>query len=140
MKPENRTIAKALIAFAWADGRIDQSEQEVVDGVLSGLDADVATRAELSEYAKEPRSLDDIEVDTLVGEQRELLLTNAAILVRADGEEAVSESELLMSLGERLGFSESETTRIVEASKDGALHLPRESLIPEPPTPPARRK
>ena len=49
MTPGEKNIVKSLIAVAWADGRIEESETSVVEGMLAGFDATEAEEAELVE-------------------------------------------------------------------------------------------
>jgi len=134
MTPEKTAIIKSLIAFAWADGRVTPEEEDIVDALLVAVEATPEEKAELHEYAKVKRDLDDIPVAGLSGDQREVLLTNAAILVRADGEESASESSLLRVLGAKLELTDEQFSRIVAASEDNALQLPTDSLIALPPS------
>ncbi len=133
MTPEKTTIVKALIAFAWADGRVTPEEEDVVDTMLTALEATPEEKAQLKSYAETPRTLDDIEAQSLTSEQREVLVTNAAILCRADGEESPSEVALLRELGEKLGLEEGAFNAIVSASSNDAVQLLSEALVPIPP-------
>jgi len=129
--PTEKRIAKSLIAVAWVDGKVDESENDIVKAVLTGFDANENDANELLAYAKTRRTLDDIPVKELEGEHRELLLGNAALLTRADGIQDSAEKDLLKQLGDLLGFSAEQAKAIVESAKDGALRLPKDSLVPE---------
>src|SRR5690606_5729261 len=77
MTPAERNIVKSLIAVAWADGQMEESEASVVEGLLVGFDASDEEEREMLQWAKTPRSLDkDIPLDELDEEDRELLLAN----------------------------------------------------------------
>jgi tellurite resistance protein len=118
-----------LIAVAWADGRIEESETSVVEGMLAGFDASEAEEAELVEYAKTPRTLDrDIPLAELDQEERELLLSNAALLTLADGKRSLEEARALSHLVKVLGLGPEESRRIISEAQDGALQLPTKSL------------
>jgi tellurite resistance protein len=124
MTPSEKNIVKSLVAVAWADGKVEQPESHVIEGLLAGFDASDAEEKELLEYAKEKRTLEkDIPFDALGDEERELLLANAALLTHADGEQSESEKELLDKLIELLGFDEKEAEAILGSVKDGALRL-----------------
>jgi uncharacterized tellurite resistance protein B-like protein len=141
--PKDKAILKSLVAFAWADGKVDDSESNVIDGVLKDFDATDAEREEVLAYAKEERTLDDIPLDDLDDEDRELLLANAAVLTRADGEVAEGEQSMLDRLSALLGFSSEAGAEIVEKARDGALQLRSASLNPVgtvPPPAPSKRK
>ncbi|HET9929532.1 MAG TPA: TerB family tellurite resistance protein [Polyangiaceae bacterium] len=106
MSPSEKNIVKSLIAVAWADGRMEASETQVIEGLLSGFDATPEEEEELLEYARTRRTLeDDIPLEELSPEDRELLFSNAALLIHADGSEAASERWVLARLGEILSLS-----------------------------------
>jgi tellurite resistance protein len=129
MTPGEKNIVKSLIAVAWADGRIEESETSVVEGMLAGFDATEAEEAELIEYAKTPRTLDrDIPLSELDHEERELLLSNAALLTLADGKRSLEEARALSHLVKVLDLGEGESRRIISEAQDGALQLPMKSL------------
>lgn len=129
MTPGEKNIVKSLIAVAWADGRIEESETSVVEGMLAGFDASEAEEAELVEYAKTPRTLDrDIPLAELSQDERELLLSNAALLTLADGKRSIEEARALSHLVKVLGLSADESRRIISEAQDGALRLPERSI------------
>lgn len=106
MSPSEKNIVKSLIAVAWADGRMESSETSVIEGLLSGFDATPEEESELLAYARTRRTLeDDVPLDELSQEDRELLFSNAALLIQADGSEAASERWVLARLGELLSLS-----------------------------------
>lgn len=129
MTPSERNIVKSLIAVAWADGKLEQPESGVIEGLLCGFDATSAEEAELLEYARTPRSLEaDIPLDKLSEEDRELLLANAALLAHADGEESSAEQALVKKLSGLLGFDAERAREIIKSAGDGALNLSSRSL------------
>lgn len=134
-------IVRSLIAFGWADGKLVEEESQVVDAMLCGFDASEQERADLAEYAKVPRTLSDIPVGKLRGHHRELLLANAALLTLSDGKQVGIERVLLGKLSLLLGFKGEEADKIVATATDGAIHLPKDALVPEkqPPLPGSRK-
>lgn len=141
MTPGEKNVVKSLIAVAWADGKVQDAESKLIDAMLDGFDADDSEAKELREWAGTQRSLDDIPLSELNDEEKELLLGNAAVLARADDEEATAETKLVADLAQLLGYADDERDRIVEASKDGALQLKSSALIPDDrPMPPSMRK
>ncbi len=140
MTPGEKNVVKSLIAVAWVDGTVEDSESKVIDAMLQGFDANDGESTELRDWAKEKRSLDDIPLSDLNAEEKELLLGNAALLTRADENEADAEKKLLGDLALLLGYSNDERDKIVEDSKSGALQLKSSALIPDRPPPPSLRK
>ena len=117
MTPGEINIVQSLIALAWADGKMEQSESNVVEGLLLGFDASDEEEAELLEWAKTPRSLRrDVPKSDLPKADKELLLANAALLADADGQTSKEETAVLQELRSLLGFSESEADSIFHNS------------------------
>jgi tellurite resistance protein len=129
MTPSEKNIVKSLVAVAWADGKVEQPETHVIEGLLAGFDASEEEEKEIMEYAKERRTLSkDIPLTELDKEDRELLLANAALLTHADGEQSESEKELLDKLIQTLEFGKEEAESILESVRDGALQLGSRAL------------
>jgi uncharacterized tellurite resistance protein B-like protein len=123
MTPGEKNILKALVAVAWADGKVEAPEAGVLDAMCSGFGATDAEKRELVAYAKEPRSLDDAPLDELEVEDREILLANAAVLTHADGVQSEPEKAILASLVSRLEIPDAQAKEIIEAATDGTLAL-----------------
>lgn len=120
MTPAEHNIVRSLVAVAWADGRMESSEATVVEGLLAGFDASAEEEAALLEYAKTPRTLErDVPLDLLTAEDRELLLSNAALLTLADGEQTKREHEVLARLAQLLGFDATRASVIVSEALAG---------------------
>jgi tellurite resistance protein len=123
MTPSEKKVVKSLVAVAWADGKVEQPETHVIEGLLAGFDATDDEEKEILEYAAERRTLNDIPLSDLNEEERDMLLANAALLTHADGEQSSEEKELLDKLISVLGIEQSEADKILESVKDGALTL-----------------
>ena len=116
-------MLRSLVAVAWTDGQLADGEVGVIEGLLSGFDASEEEEEEILAYARTQRTLEDIPVSELTQEDKELLLSNAALITHADGEQSEDERGVLDSLIEILGFSEDEAEEIVSATRDGVLNL-----------------
>lgn len=129
MTPSEKNILKSLVAVAWADGKVEAPEENVIEGLLAGFDASEEEEREILEYAKTRRTLEkDIPLDALNDEDRELLLANAALLTHADGEQSADEKKLLDRLIELLDFDADDAASILESVKDGAINLGSRAL------------
>jgi tellurite resistance protein len=129
MTPAEKNIVKSLVAVAWADGNVEQVETSVIEGLLAGFDASEAEEQEILEYAKEKRTLsEDLPLDDLTVEDREILLANAALLTHADGEQTPDEKALLDKLIQMLEIGEEDAEGILDSVKDGALSLSSRAL------------
>jgi len=124
MTPGEKNVLKSLVAVAWTDGQLADGEFGVIDGLLAGFDATDEEEAEILEYARTPRSIaNDIPLGDLTDEDRELLLSNAALLTHADGEQSEGELHVIDQLGKLLGFTAEQAAEIVDATRDGVLNL-----------------
>lgn len=141
MTPAEKRVLKSLVAVAWADGKVEDPESGVLEGLLAGFGASDEEEAEILGWAKTPRSLDDVPLAELTNEDRELLLANAALLTEADGEQSESEKVVLRQLISLLGFSEEQAKPILDSAGDGALQLGTKPLeeIKAPPVPSTKK-
>ena len=125
MTPEEKTIVRALVAVAWADGEMQTPETGVIEGLLSGFDASPEEERELLTYAEQPRALRDVPVLGLSADDKETLMRNAALLVCADGEESEKETTLLIHLADVLEMNDEQRKEIVLSVRGGLTHLNR---------------
>jgi tellurite resistance protein len=121
MTPNDRNIVKALIAVAWADGKMEEAETGVIEGLLAGFDASDEEERDLLAWARTRRTLADIPVSEMTRDDRELLLGNAALLTHADGEQSTEETKLIADLSRLLEFSDEEAFPIIESVRGGKL-------------------
>jgi uncharacterized membrane protein YebE (DUF533 family) len=114
MTPSEKSVVKSLIAVAWADGQVQGSELGVIEGLLCSFDATADEEVEILGYARVPRTLtQDIPVEQFSDEERELLLTNAALLTLADRTRSPQEIRVLGELAELLGFESDEAQSLI---------------------------
>jgi tellurite resistance protein len=122
----NKNVLKLLVALAWADGRVDEEEIEVVNALLDGYGANNEEAEEIRGWAKQPRNLDDVDVSELTVSDTELALQHAVLLTYIDGEQTAKEVELLDKFVARLGFTREAAAPILESADAWA-----KSLLPE---------
>jgi tellurite resistance protein len=124
MTPGEKKVLRSLVAVAWADGQMAEGESGVIEGLLCGFDASDEEEREILEFAKTRRTLeDDIPLGDLTAEDRELLLSNAALLTQADGDQSDAECVVLDRLAKMLGFGADEVQKVLLATQDGVLNL-----------------
>jgi uncharacterized tellurite resistance protein B-like protein len=119
MTPEEKQIVKVLVAVAWVDGKMDDPESGVIEGLLAGFDASPEDEKEVLEFAKTSRTLRDADVSGLSADHRDTLLRNAALLICADGVETEAERRLIAQLAMILDVNEKDTNEIVRSVRDG---------------------
>ncbi len=102
MHEETFAIIQALVPVAWADGTFAEKEKDMLDALLESYGATPEEKARLHDYAKERRTLDDINLQNLSAGDRCVLLQHAVLLSFADGEQHPTESKLIQDLAARL--------------------------------------
>jgi uncharacterized membrane protein YebE (DUF533 family) len=124
MLDETRTkLLKLLIALAWADGRVDEEEMEIVEAMLDSFNASVEEGNDLREWAKTPRSLDDIDVAGLTAEDADLVLYQAVLLTYIDDEQSEKETELLNNFVAKLGMPSERAKEVLDRATSRAKEL-----------------
>ena len=123
MHEQNLAILKALVAIAWADGRVAHEELEVIEALLDAFEATNSERVEIRSYAKQERTLDDIPLTELSSDDRRLLLQHAVLLTYIDGEQHDKERQLLDALCEKLRIPEVEAKGLIAAASERAKNL-----------------
>lgn len=124
MHEQETALIRALVPVAWADGDFAKKEQEMLDAFLEAYGATDAEKAELREYAKEKRTLEDIELNNLSASDRRVLLQHAVLLSFADGQQSPAESEFLAALAKRLRVPDDEAKAVItEAEARARKHL-----------------
>jgi uncharacterized membrane protein YebE (DUF533 family) len=124
MLDETRTkLLKLLVALAWADGRVDEEEMEIVEAMLDSFDASAEEGNDIREWAKTPRSLDDVNVAGLTEEDADLVLYQAVLLTFIDDEQSEKETELLDNFVAKLGMSAERAKNVLERATARAKEL-----------------
>lgn len=123
MQEHQEAMVKSLIAVAWADGRMDGEETEVIEALLGAFEVADDDANTLREYAKEPKKLEDVPLTDLSASDRRLLLQHAVILTYIDGEQSEEEVKVLGELVERLRIPPAEAKVLLEASEARAKRL-----------------
>jgi DnaJ-domain-containing protein 1 len=113
MNEEEFAIVRGLVPVAWADGSFADKEKEMLEALLDAYRASDEQKHALREYAKEKRTLDDINLQDLSAGDRRVLLQCAVLLSFADGEQHVSESQLLVELASKLRIPDDEAKHVI---------------------------
>jgi uncharacterized tellurite resistance protein B-like protein len=126
MHEQDIAIVKALVPMAWADGEFAEQEMETLEALLDAYSATEEERRALKEYAKQKRTLDEIELQELSADDRRVLLQHAVLLSFADGKQKPVEVEFLERLAAKLKIPEAEAKTVMAAAAERAqkfLHL-----------------
>ncbi len=121
MTPSEKSIVKALVAVAWADGTVERPEEGIIEGLLWAFGASDEDEKEVKAFASTKRSIkSDAQVADLAREDKELLLAHAALLTHADGNQTKAEQKVLKELVNAIGFSDADAKPIISSAKDRA--------------------
>jgi len=113
MHEETFAIIQALVPVAWADGDFAEKEKEMLDALLDAYEATAEEKTRLQEYAKEKRTLDDINLQDLSADDRRVCLQHAVLLSFADGEQHPAESKLIAELAVKLRIPADEAKAVI---------------------------
>lgn len=123
MDDHQEAMVKSLVAVAWADGRVEAEESEVIDALISAFEIQGDDAEAIRQYAKEPRSLDDVPLTELSSHDRRLLLQHAVILTYIDGRQTDDEVKVLNDLVAKLHIPEDEAKELLESAGQRARRL-----------------
>jgi uncharacterized membrane protein YebE (DUF533 family) len=123
MHEEEYAIVKSLVPVAWADGVFAEKEMEMLVALLDAYRASEAQRAEILEYAKEKRTIDDINLQDLSAADRRVLLQQAVLLTFVDGEQAADEDAFLKQLASKLRIPDDESKQVMTEAAERAKKL-----------------
>lgn len=113
MQEETFALIQALVPVAWADGDFAEKEKEMLDAFLEAYGASDDEKKRLQDYAKEKRTLDDINLQDLSAADRRVLLQHAVLLSFADGEQHPAESKLIADLATKLRIPADEAKSVI---------------------------
>ncbi len=108
MHEQDKVILQGLVSVAWSDGDFEAREKELLDALLESFGATDEEAAELRDYAKETKALEDIPLTELSFGDRRTLMSYAVTLSWIDGDQADSEVAFLAKLREHLKIEEDE--------------------------------
>jgi uncharacterized tellurite resistance protein B-like protein len=124
MHEQEFAIVRSLIPVAWADGDFADQEKEMLEALLDAYQASDEQKKAILDYAKEKRTLDDIDLQELSAGDRRVLLQQAVLLTFADGHQHATESKLLGELATKLRIPEEEAKVVIAAAEERAkAHL-----------------
>lgn len=127
MHEEDLAIIKALVPMAWADDVFAEKEKATIEALLVAFNATEEERVLIRDYAKEKRTLDDIDLQELSTDDRRILLQHAVLLSFVDGEQREQERTFLDSLVARLKIPVEEAKGLIEFASERARKLLGES-------------
>jgi tellurite resistance protein len=123
MEDYQEAMIKSLVAVAWADGRVEAEEHEVIEALLSAFDVAGKDAEAIREYAKTPRAIADVPVSDLSAADRRALLQHAVILTYIDCHQSDEEKQVLSELVKKVRGPEDEAKSILAAAEERAKRL-----------------
>jgi tellurite resistance protein len=116
MEPTTEKTLKALIAVAWADGRVGDEEKEVIETLLDAYGLEQGQADDIRKWAATRRTLEQLDLQGLEEVDRILLLQQAVFVTYIDGVQTDEELELLRGLAKRLGLENSRATELIKTT------------------------
>lgn len=123
MEDYQEAMLKSLVAVAWADGRVEAEEHEVIEALLSAFEVGGKDADAIREYAKTPRAIADVPVSDLSAADRRALLQHAVILTYIDGHQSDEEKKVLDDLVDKVRVPKEEAKGILAAAEERAKRL-----------------
>jgi tellurite resistance protein len=123
MQDHQEAMLKSLVAVAWADGRMEGEEHEVIEALLSAFDVHGDDAESIRAFAKTPRTLEDVPLTDLGADDRRVLLQHALILTYIDGHQSEQEKKIIADLVTRLRVPAEEAKEILDAAEIRAKRL-----------------
>ncbi len=120
MHEQDMAIVKALVPVAWADGVFADTEKQMIDALLDAYEATDSEKDAIHAYAKDKRSIDDIDVQDLSAADRRVVLNHAVLLTFADGDQSNDELEFLGKMADKLRIPEGEAKQLIAAGGERA--------------------
>lgn len=123
MQDYQEAMLKSLVAVAWADGRVDAEEHEVIEALISAFEVSAEDAEQIREFARSPKAIDDVPLSDLSASDRRVLLQHAVILTYIDGTQSEKEKEILSTLVAKLRVPTDEATQILADADARAKRL-----------------
>lgn len=117
MHEQNMAIVKSLVSVAWADGVFADEEKEMVEALIAAFEATDEEAKAIRVYAAEKRTIDDIPLSDLSGDDRRVLVQHAVLLTYVDGKQAESERVFVDALCEKLRIPGDEAKALIESAE-----------------------
>lgn len=116
-------MVKSLVAVAWADGRMDTEERDVLDALISAFQLSPDDVKAVRAYATVERTLDDAPLTQLSDSDRRQVLQHAVILTYVDGDQSDKERSVIQTLLAKLEIPNDEAAEIIKGAEKRAQRL-----------------
>lgn len=123
MLDHQEAMVKSLVAVAWADGRVENEESEVVSALIDSFGLGKEDAATIREFAKTPKTIDDVPLTELSADDRRILLHHAVVVTYIDGTQSDQERAVLAKLVEKLRIPADEAKELLAAADARAQQL-----------------
>jgi uncharacterized tellurite resistance protein B-like protein len=116
-------MLQSLVAVAWADQKLHAKESEVIESLIAAFGLPEGEAEAIREYARTPRTLEDVPLTDLSAHDRRLLLQHAVLLSHVDGHPDEAELRLIDQLIERLRIPVGEAAPLLAVAHARARRL-----------------
>ena len=107
-------IIGTAVSMAWADGNVEQQEQNYLDTIIDTSTLSEDRKITLREYVQNGMSISDLETKDLSSKDKEQVINIAASIMVADGVILESEERVYEELVKLFGFNEKRSRRILK--------------------------
>ncbi len=116
MPNQNVAILKAAVCVAWADGVFKDSEQQLLEGILTACQLSPEEMSEIRAYAVKPHTLSELDVSGLSLADCRTMISHAVAMAHADRNYCTQERQTILALCERFGMSATDAHALIEAA------------------------
>jgi uncharacterized membrane protein YebE (DUF533 family) len=106
-----------LITFAWADGKLEESEKKGVRAAAEVMNLEKELRDRLEKLLQKPMPIEELLVEQL-GPNRAFAFVAATWMTGVDDEVDAKEQQLLDKLASMLEFDSDKTTELTKIARD----------------------
>ncbi|MFK7739920.1 MAG: TerB family tellurite resistance protein [Planctomycetota bacterium] len=92
---ERMNLMKFVCSFVWTDLNVSQAERDVVMRICGQLQLNEAEMKHVSGWLEVPPTAEELDPNDVPPEHRQIFLTTAEMVVKADGKVVPAESESL---------------------------------------------
>jgi uncharacterized tellurite resistance protein B-like protein len=106
-----------LVAMAWADGRLDDSEKDGVRGAAQVFNLSKESRGRIDALLEKAPDVADAKTDSLSSRDKSFAFVAAAWMAHVDGKLVPEEEKVLAKIGTKLALDGARQKQLIEAAK-----------------------
>ena len=92
---ERMNLMRFVTSFVWTDLKVSQPERDLVMRIVGKLDLTDAEAAQVAQWLRVPPDIEDLDPESVPRAHRQLFLSAAELVVKADGKVVPAERDAL---------------------------------------------